>query len=75
VRQARNLLRDRHTAGDVAAGVVGASGGSVRGAVAAVSTAPGGKVPDRIAVALVEFMTVRLVENPRRIGKPLIGCR
>lgn len=31
------------------------------------------KVPDRIGVALVEFMTVRLVENPRRIGKPLTG--
>jgi mRNA-degrading endonuclease RelE of RelBE toxin-antitoxin system len=32
-----------------------------------------GKVPDRIRPALVQFMTERLVENPHRIGKPLIG--
>lgn len=31
------------------------------------------KVPERIATALVEFMTGRLLENPHRIGKPLLG--
>lgn len=28
-------------------------------------------LPDRIAVAIAEFIAVRLVTNPRRIGKPL----
>lgn len=31
------------------------------------------KLPERIAIALVEFMTGRLLENPQRIGKPLVG--
>ncbi len=31
------------------------------------------KVPERVAAALVEFMTGRLLENPHRIGKPLLG--
>jgi mRNA interferase RelE/StbE len=31
------------------------------------------RIPDRIGLALVEFMTERLVENPHRIGKPLMG--
>jgi addiction module RelE/StbE family toxin len=31
------------------------------------------KVPERVAAAVVEFMTGRLLENPQRIGKPLSG--
>jgi mRNA interferase RelE/StbE len=31
------------------------------------------KVPERVAAAVVEFMTGRLLENPHRIGKPLLG--
>lgn len=31
------------------------------------------KLPERIALALVEFMTGRLLDNPQRIGKPLVG--
>jgi hypothetical protein len=31
------------------------------------------KVPERIAAAVVEFMTGRLPENPKRIGKPFVG--
>ena len=31
------------------------------------------KVPERVATAVVEFMTGRLMENPHRIGKPLTG--
>ena len=31
------------------------------------------KVPERIAAAVIEFMTGRLLENPQRIGKPLLG--
>ena len=31
------------------------------------------KVPERVATAVVEFMTGRLLEHPQRIGKPLSG--
>jgi mRNA interferase RelE/StbE len=31
------------------------------------------KLPDRIAIAIVEILTERLVKNPRRLGKPLSG--
>ena len=31
------------------------------------------RIPDRIAVALVEYMTERLILNPHRVGKPLLG--
>lgn len=31
------------------------------------------KLPERIAPAVVEFMTGRLLDNPRRSGKPLLG--
>ena len=31
------------------------------------------KVPERVAPALVEFMTGRLLDNPQRLGKPLLG--
>lgn len=31
------------------------------------------KVPERFAAAVVEFRTGRLLENPQRIGKPLLG--
>ena len=31
------------------------------------------KAPERTAVALIEFMTSRLLDNPQRIGKPLRG--
>lgn len=31
------------------------------------------KLPERIASVLVEFMTGRLLDNPQRIGKPLVG--
>lgn len=31
------------------------------------------KLPDRMAFAVVEFLTGRLLRNPRRLGKPLSG--
>jgi mRNA interferase RelE/StbE len=30
-----------------------------------------GGLPEKVATAVVEFMTGRLLENPHRIGKPL----
>jgi len=30
------------------------------------------RLPDKIAAACVEFMTGVLIENPRRVGKPLL---
>ncbi len=41
--------------------------------VAASATRALGKIPERIRPAVVEFVTARLVENPQRIGKPLMG--
>lgn len=29
-------------------------------------------VPEKVAVAVTEFMTTTLLENPRRLGKPLL---
>jgi len=31
------------------------------------------RMPERVAPALVEFMTGQLLDNPQRIGKPLVG--
>ena len=31
------------------------------------------KLPERIAPAVIEFITGRLLDNPHRIGKPLLG--
>lgn len=31
------------------------------------------KLPERPAFAVVEFITGRLLDNPQRIGKPLVG--
>jgi len=31
------------------------------------------RLPDRVAVAIVEFITTVLAENPARLSKPLIG--
>lgn len=31
------------------------------------------KVPERVAAAVVKFISGRLLENPQRIGKPLLG--
>ena len=30
-------------------------------------------LPERIAFAVVEFISGRLLDNPQRIGKPLVG--
>lgn len=31
------------------------------------------KLPETVAAALIEFLTGALIENPRRVGKPLRG--
>lgn len=31
------------------------------------------RLPDKIAVAIVEFVTVTLPQNPMRMSKPLVG--
>ena len=38
-------------------------------AVRAIQT----KLPEQVAAAVVEFLTGALVDNPRRVGKPLRG--
>lgn len=32
-----------------------------------------GKLPEPVASAVIEFMTAALIDNPRRVGKPLQG--
>jgi mRNA-degrading endonuclease RelE of RelBE toxin-antitoxin system len=31
-----------------------------------------GRLPEKVAAAVYEFITTTLVENPRRVGKPLL---